>query len=149
QHAEPLHHRARAAILRHGEGHHFGQIERLERKSQALEAGFSRETLTPAAALEAPADLDARCERSLERWGAQSHETDECRTGTQLRRPKSPSLARDFRFGRLRQAIAFGTVEAPGEELHHRRVGVEARERLTIARAPLAQRQTWSGQVSH
>src|SRR5215475_116098 len=108
QHAEPLHHRARAAILRHGEGDHLGQVERLERKSQALEAGLGREALAPAAPLEAPADLDARRERGLERWGTQSHETDESRTGTQLRRPESPSLAGDFRFGRLREAIAFG-----------------------------------------
>ena len=146
---EPLHHGSRAAVFRHREGNHLGQTQRLERESQALEAGFRGEAVAPARPLEAPADLHARREVGLERGSAQAHEANECPACAQLHCPQPPPLPRDLRVGVARELIAHRAVEATGHELHHHRVGVQPGERLAIARAPLPQAEPRGEEVGH
>src|SRR5262249_50641443 len=121
----------------------------LEGEAQALAGRFGGEAVAPAGPREPPADFDTRSELRLEGWHVQAHEADEGAALAQLRRPEPPALSRDLRLRSPREAIAFCAAETAGHELHDLRIGVEGRERLEIARAPLPQPKTPGAEIGH
>src|SRR4051812_29144225 len=90
-HAKALHHRARAAIGRHGEGDDLVQTELFESKLQRAARAFGGEAFAPMRLCQPPADLDTRRTRQLRDRRLQADETDELTACTDLCRPQSPA----------------------------------------------------------
>ena len=134
RHSEPLHHRLRAQVADRGERHQLVERQHPECKRRGATGGFGGIAASPRRVSEAPTDLDRRREVRLEARPSQSGESEELARAPLLECPKPPTVSFESRLDPIDQLVALRSRERRREVLHHGRIGIERRERRSIAR---------------
>jgi hypothetical protein len=104
--------------------------------NRSAACSLGRVASPPRVERQSTADLDARRRVGLERGDRQADEAAEEGDARDLDRPETQPMEFEVILDAGGQGVALGTVEHLREELHHPRIVVHCRERLSVSFAP-------------
>ena len=135
--ADPLHHRSRPAVPNGRDRHDLVEAMDAEAPPERCPGRLGRKTMAPREPGEPPADLGLRQVRQP----GQAREAEECAILGPLDRPQAVSVSEPAAEDPVDQRVALGPGQGRREVLHHGRIGVQCRERLSVRVTECAEEQ--------
>ena len=148
-HAELLHDAPGPHVGRDRERHQLFQPEHLERVTNNFPRALCGQSLALIVGGQSPPNLDAWSEVGMERGNSKADETDKAAVPPQLRAVQAETVLSEMTLDLIYQPIAFLQRKSAGHELHHTRVRVQPRKRLSVRVPPASQKQPLSCQDRH
>ena len=94
-------------------------------------------------AREPPADFDSRREMSVKGCQRETDIADELGLTGHLDRPEPIAIGDEVGLDAIHECIGFGAVQRAQKMLHDNGIGIQARERLAVARPPATQQKAF------
>ncbi len=138
---EAAHHRLRRLVEHSRHRVHLGHPHAAERDVERRARRLGGVALVPGGAGQSPADLHPAGARHVVGHRVEPGEADELAGPRDLQRPQPESLGLEPFLKPVDPGVARRPVQRGGEEPHGVRVGVELRERLSVAVLPAAHHQ--------